>query len=78
LCRRKEGRKHEGGRVQETETDAQFHYSEENAEFPKTSKIGKRRSTAPGGNPRILGQEARATEQREKGGGQVVENFLYR
>lgn len=78
MYRRKKGWKYEGGRVQETQTNAQFYHSQENAEFPKASKIGKRGPTTSSRNPRVLRQKARIAEQREKSGRQVMENFLYR
>lgn len=78
MRRRETSREHESGRVQETKTNAQFHHPQENAEFPKTPEIGKRRPTPAGGNPRVLGQKARTAEQRKEGGRQVVENFLHR
>ena len=72
------GREHESGRVQETKTNAQFYHTQENAEFPKTPKIRKRRPTPAGRNPRVFGQKARVAEQRKESGCQVVENFLHR
>lgn len=77
MFRRETSREYESGRVQETETNAQFYYPQEDSEFPEAAEVGEPGPAASGRDTRVLGPKARTAEQRQKGSGQIVENLLH-